>query len=82
MNGTVTISLADFKKLQDAAVGGNKIHQEAVDLKREVDRVLSFINQSVDMGAIAKEYNQLSDSTGEIIVDRQICTLIRKVDSK
>jgi len=78
MTGSVTISLEDFKKLEGNSTGGIKMKEDAVELRKEVDRVLTYINQFTDMAAVASKYNAFENSNGEILIEGSSCTLVRK----
>ena len=63
MNGTVTISISDFKRLEEAQEKLNELLPALEDVKSDIDIILSESHVYGDMEKISKSYNEKSRKT-------------------
>ena len=78
MQGSVSISLADFKKLEKQAEVGVQAKDVAEMLDFEISALLSFMAAHVDMKKIAEVYNTLPDRKFKLEIIGEACRLVRK----
>jgi len=57
MNGTVTIELNDFKKLEQSSIEGKKAIELVEELDTEMFEFLQYLSRTNDMNLIAEKYN-------------------------
>jgi len=63
MNGTVTISISDFKKLEAAQEKLNELLPALEDVKTDIDMILKESHLYGDMEKISKAYNEKNRKT-------------------
>ena len=77
MDGTVTISIKNFQRLEKEAEIGAKATVAAKSMDLEITRLLSFHSVHMDMKAVAKSYNEI-DGAAKIEVIGENCKLAWK----
>ena len=77
MEGTVTVSIKNFKKLEKEAEIGVKATIAAKSMDLEITRLLSFLSIHMDMKAVAKSYNNI-DGAAKMEVIGENCKLVWK----
>jgi ribosomal protein S2 len=78
MDGTVTISLDAFKKLEHDAELGVKSKESAVALDRETSRLLLYLSTVLDIKKVAAGYNALTDSKSKLEIIEDRCRLVKR----
>ena len=63
MNGTVTISLADFKTLEEKATLSEKANALLVEVAADVAVILDEFERMGDMEKVANRYNEKGRNT-------------------
>jgi hypothetical protein len=63
MNGTVTISLADFKTLEEKAALSEKANALLVEVAADVAVILDEFERMGDMEKVANRYNEKGRNT-------------------
>jgi hypothetical protein len=63
MNGTVTISISDFKKLEEAQQKLIELFPVIEDVRSDIDVILSESHVYGDMEKISKAYNEKNRKT-------------------
>lgn len=63
MNGTVTISISDFKKIEEAQEKLNELLPSLEDVRTDIDMILKEAHVYGDMEKIAKAYNEKNRKT-------------------
>ena len=63
MNGTVTISISDFKRLEEAQEKLNELLPSLEDVRADIDMILKESHVYGDMEKISKAYNEKNRKT-------------------
>jgi hypothetical protein len=63
MNGTVTISISDFKKMEEAQEKLNELLPSLEDVRADIDMILKESHVYGDMEKISKAYNEKNRKT-------------------
>lgn len=69
MNGTVTISLEDFKLLEKGSAQAQKEKTLLVAAAKELEVFLSFLINKIDMDEHIEEFNKYSKQSQIAIID-------------
>ena len=69
MNGTVTISLEDFKKLENAQGNATNLEERVLQAAKELEVFLSFLCTREDITKYIEEFNKHSKRS-KIILDK------------
>ena len=63
MNGTVTISISDFKRMEEAQEKLNELLPSLEDVRADIDMILKESHVYGDMEKISKAYNEKNRKT-------------------
>jgi len=69
MNGTVTISLEDFKKLEQSSELAQKLKEKTIQASKELEVLLSFLCTRESISHYIDEFNKQSKNSTIVITN-------------
>jgi len=72
MNGTVTISLEDYKKLENAQGNATNIKERTIQAAKELEVFLSFLCTRESITPYIEEFNKQSQRSKIILSDGRV----------